>query len=76
MNRRTVKDARAEAQRFIARCDALLATQVEQYDHETNRRSKTPWDGIYAFSAPKQTAAARRASMDLTRALAEMRKPS
>lgn len=74
MNRPAVKAARADAQRFISRCDELLAMQVEQYDHETKRRDKLPWTGAYA-TATKQTGAVRRASMDLTRSLAEMRKP-
>lgn len=73
MNRCTVEAARTEAQRFIKRCDELLATQVGAYEPTTRSRVVRKWQ--HSTEAPKQTGAVRRASMDLTRALAEMRKP-
>lgn len=74
MDRSTVQAAVTEARRFIERAEALLDAEVEiiervdgQYEHV-----KRPWRGGY--DAPKQSGAARRASLDLTRALAEMRR--
>ena len=53
-----------EAKRFMDRCDVLFERMEED---ETFAR--------YIDFGSKETAAVRRASMDLTRALAEMRKP-
>lgn len=55
----------AEARRFIQKAEALEA----QYSQHLRSGSE------YYFSAPKEAGAVRRASMDLTRALAAMRKP-
>ena len=65
MNIENIKKAKEEALRFVERVDELL-------------REKTKYDSgdkKYWFNAPKQSGAVRRASLDLTRALAEMRKP-
>lgn len=65
-----VELAIAEAKRFIAKAELLLVAKQ-------TKRSYI-YGGVehfYADSAPKQSGATRRASMDLTRALAEMRKP-
>jgi len=67
-----VKAAIVEAERFIARAKQLLATDVTEWEGSALVLRK--WHGG-SLSAGKQTAAVRRASMDLTRALAEMRKP-
>lgn len=72
MNRIAVEQARREAQRFIERCNTLLATDVDTYDAATERRLPARWK---YYGAPKEQGAVRRASMDLTRALAEMRRP-
>lgn len=53
----------AEAERFIAAAKALRA-----------RRKKDEW--IYEFSACREGGACRRASLDLTRALADLRRVS
>jgi len=55
-----------EAKRFMDRCDFLLERIEED--------AKLVRD-IDIGLGSKETAAVRRASMDLTRALAEMRKP-
>lgn len=58
--RERVEEAVREAHRFIKRAENLLAcTSADQ--------------GMYEF--PVESGATRRASLDLTRALAEMRKP-
>ena len=75
MNRQTVKQARAEALRFVDRCNELLDIVVDQYDPDTKSRIRLPWRST-TCGAPKQMGAVRRASMDLTRSLAAMRKPS
>ena len=59
-----ISHARHEAVRFIARCDELLER------HATDEQFRK-YMGITGF---KETAAVKRASMDLSRALSEMRK--
>ena len=61
MNKETLNTAGIEAQRFLRAVNALKAAQ------SSNRESY--------FSNPKESGAVRRASMDLTRALADMMKP-
>ena len=65
----TVKDAIAEAERFIIRARKLLGTKVDTWDG----KAPSVWCGD---GAPIQQAATRRASLDLTRALAVMRRVS
>jgi hypothetical protein len=76
VNRDDVIAARAEAQRFIERADALLATKVPHWNwHEktsTSTVTQVPWNG--SNGPAKEAAAVRRASLDLTRALAHMRR--
>lgn len=61
----TIKEAEAEARRFLARVHAWRQAQgTERTDH-----------GEYSISTPRENGALRRASLDLTRALAAMRKP-
>lgn len=64
MNSIDLRAAVAEAERFIARAQTLLAIRVTGF-------YTGPWknDG-----APVQQAAVRRASLDLTRALADLRR--
>lgn len=56
--------ARSEALRFIARCDELIERHAKDEDFRRYME-------IVGF---KETAAVKRASMDLSRALSEMRK--
>lgn len=68
MNREKLKIAIAEAERFIRRAKALpkpttYTVPGSAYNPFTND------------NFPKESGAIRRASMDLTRALAELRKP-
>jgi hypothetical protein len=65
MNRDNINRAVLEAQRFLDAVERL--PEPEPYD----RHGSTIMRDYY----PKQQGAIRRASMDLTRALAEMRKP-
>jgi hypothetical protein len=65
MKRYTIKDAKNVAKRFLAAVSEF--EERERTDEEFRR-----FVGITGF---KETAALRRASMDLTRALAKMRKP-
>jgi hypothetical protein len=60
MNTNTIKTAEAEAKRFLAAVAKVKSLGVES--------------SLYSY--PKETGAMRRASMDLTRALSEMRRPS
>lgn len=62
MNWGNIVAARKEAERFLECVDIL----------EMTIGNKSNWG---SWENPKQRGALRRASMDLTRALAEMRKP-
>jgi|LakMenEpi03Aug12_release.lakeMendotaPanAssembly.Ray.scaffolds.fasta_scaffold4476772_1 hypothetical protein len=62
MNTRTLQAAIAEAERFL---DLARELQAQQRNGNGN---------VY-FTASKATGATRRASMDLTRVLAELRRP-
>jgi len=66
MKRYTIDAAKEAAERFIAAVDAMKEREATD-DHF--RRYMTTGTGF------KETATIRRASLDLTRALAEMRKP-
>lgn len=61
-----------EAERFIERAAHLRSILIADNAQVT---AKTEAGDMYAFSQsfPKQSGAARRASMDLTRSLAKMR---
>lgn len=65
MSPETIKEAEAEARRFLAR---VAVWRKAQGTTEYNGHS-------YANFTPRENAAVRRASLDLTRALAAMRKP-
>lgn len=67
----TLDKAVAEAERFIERAQALKSAHASAY--QGHGAAGTPRT-FYDF--PKERAAARRSSMDLTRALADMRRPS
>lgn len=71
MNRNTVNAARDAAIRFLDRANALLKDKGFDPDY-TKRDKLAPYD---IFPNVK-TAALRRVSMDLTRDLAAMRRPS
>lgn len=61
MNMLAIQKARSEAKRFLA--------AVDQIDHAVSEREG------WIDRCPREAGAVRRASMDLTRALANMRKP-
>jgi hypothetical protein len=63
MNSDKLNEACCEAQRFLRRVAELI-------EAEGKRKRNN-----YHYSCPKQSGAVRRASLDLTRALAELRKP-
>ncbi|WP_242186407.1 hypothetical protein [Sphingomonas sp. CARO-RG-8B-R24-01] len=71
MNRETLKIAIAEAERFIARAKAV--PEPVSVPKDWLKASETFVDDSIP---PKDGGAVRRASMDLTRALADLRKPS
>lgn len=66
MNRKKLDIAIAEAERFIARAKAL--PKPEAYEHAGHAFTHDNF--------PREQGFIRRASMDLTRALADLRKPS
>lgn len=69
MNRKTLAAAVAEAERFLARAKAL----PEPTTYEVPGSQYNPFTND---NFPKEQGAIKRASMDLTRALAELRRPS
>jgi hypothetical protein len=73
VNRQDVEAARAEAVRFIARVDALLAENGKRWDHDARRYVDVKKPPLHLVSG-KFTGAVKRSSLDLTRALAHMRR--
>ena len=64
-----IKKARAEVERFLVCVDKVLEESVSEY---TGVVHEGTWS---VLDTGKNTGALRRASLDLTRSLAEMRKP-
>lgn len=73
MNRHDIKAARDTAAAFVKASDELLATKERRWDHEARTYVETKWTETWLI-AGKQTGAHRRLSLDLTRALAHMRR--
>ena len=69
MNRDTLAIAVAEAERFIARAKAL--PEPKTYEVPGSQYNPFTHDNF-----PREQGAIRRASMDLTRALADFRRPA
>lgn len=69
MDRKKLATAVAEAERFLERVKSL--PKPEKYEVPGSKYNPFTRDNY-----PKQQGAIRRASMDLTRALAELRRPS
>ena len=59
-----IKEAKAEAKRFLKRC--------EEWEAQQGRKD----DFGHRIDTPKESGAVRRASMDLTRSLANLRRYS
>ncbi|UYL87669.1 hypothetical protein SEA_VRESIDENCE_65 [Arthrobacter phage VResidence] len=87
MNRATIERAKAEAQRFIESADKALRRldeEVDWRDRSYASRAKHGYDGPmpapgtspddYSYGSAA-TGALRRHSMDLTRTLADLRRP-
>ena len=70
MDRQKVVLTIVEAKRFIDKAEAFLIESKKTYTNDYNGKTH-----IYSVSTPKESGATKRASMDLTRALAELRKP-
>lgn len=73
MNRRDVKAARDLAAAFVKVSDELLAAKFSSWSPDKQEYVKSEWRDT-AYVAGKQTGAHRRLSLDLTRALAHMRR--
>jgi hypothetical protein len=72
MNTRTFAAAVDAAQRFLA-----AAAAVEQELATTTAANDHPYEGaVYWMGGSKATGDLRRKSLDLTRALADLRRPS
>ena len=67
MTKHDIEAALAEAKRFEARADEMLRRMKE---YEAEKGNKSPESGWW----PMESGALKRASLDLTRALAKMRR--
>ena len=65
MDTKTLRTAIAEAERFVERAKAA----IKEHEHARSSLSGTP----YLQCGPKTSGYVRRASMDLTRVLADLR---
>lgn len=74
MTRTEVERARALATEFVAICDQLLAVERSTYDAVTRTWTAKKWTNTTWVSGAL-TGRHRRLSLDLTRQLAQMRKP-
>ena len=68
MNLLKLDGAIKEAERFLVRAKSLKS-MMEEY-----KRIESEFDCDYPFNSPKEQGAVNRASMDLTRALADLRR--
>ena len=77
MNRRATEEAVREAERFIARVRELLKEddRVKRLEKEAEKAGRREYIAG-PFYGSRESGSARRASLDLTRALAEMRQSS
>lgn len=64
----------AEAYRFIARAESLMEAEAAEKSRVAAENAMTGKFYAWTSTLPKECGAVRRASMDLTRALAEMRR--
>ncbi len=72
----TLREAIAEARRFLARAEALQACRKPLTASERAERERNIFSGVrypHTESGCIESSAVRRASMDLTRALARLR---
>lgn len=68
MNDETIRRAVAESKRFLEAVDALSARRTKEA-----KKDKTTM--LYVWQGCRESGAVRRASMDLSRALADLRRP-
>ena len=75
MDSKTIGAAEEAVRRFV-RCSAELKNAAEIYESPSLPPCKTEQNRVdrYLITRSKESGALRRASMDLTRALAELRK--
>jgi hypothetical protein len=73
MNRRDVIRARDRAREFADACDELLALKYRSWRSEENHYVDVDWTETWVV-AGKVSGRQRRLSLDLTRALAHMRR--
>lgn len=75
MKRVDIEEAAAEATRFLRTVNAWVAKDKELESDHKRRTAEKPDGWHYRGDANVEHAAMKRASMDLTRALARMRRP-
>ena len=73
MNRKDVIAARNLATRFVELSDEILEAPYRRWDHRNERYLDGVWTETWQITG-RLTGAHRRASLDLTRALAHMRR--
>lgn len=72
MNLNKIDTAIAEAKRFIKTAEALKAAKKSRHEE---CKKWTDHSTVENAHCPREQGATRRASMDLTRALADLRRP-
>lgn len=77
MNMDTLTTAIEEAERFLDKAKRLkrVKTLDRRNVDEANQKVHAPHERRYYQDFPKDSGAVKRASMDLTRALADLRRP-
>lgn len=78
MNTETVRQAEVEARRFLAAVVALNNRRKKEAAKERIAKATDGQDAegyLFDFQGCRESGAVRRASLDLTRALADLRKP-
>lgn len=69
MNKSVLLDAESEARRFLVRVKALR----DRIDPQAGS-AHSDWDSMLKLERPKEASAVRRSSLDLSRALSNLRR--
>lgn len=73
MNRNDLKIVKSETERFLAKIKALEALEKATLKAQRGSSNKDEYDFLLQFGCP-ETSAVKRSSLDLTRALAKLRR--
>lgn len=74
MDQEKINTVEAECNRLLQRIEALNAAKERQRQEQEEYQKRHPDARMYKGDFPRESGAVRRASLDLTRALADMRR--